>query len=157
MQVELTDERCDDEVGGCRQAAERLLPSNCRIGKSRDFDVLSPLSVHKQLSPRTVTLLTVRTGHCGFAMVRLKHRYLLVDILYPEHTSSASRGTTIDKALPLALQFHAPTPDGLTIQLLTRLIRDGVNDAFGEYGAGVVASSLQGQSLSTETQRSIAK
>ncbi len=63
-------------------------------------------------------------------MVRLKHRYLVFHITYPDR---ASTGPTL---------FRAPTPDSVTSQLLLRVIRDSVLEHFGDYGAGAVASSL---------------
>lgn len=82
-------------------------------------------------------------------MVRLKHRYLLLNILYPDPRASKSdndhRASAVgDEPTPLSLQFHAPSADALTPALLARLIRDGVANLFGEYGSGVVGSSLQG-------------
>ena len=72
-------------------------------------------------------------------MVRLKHRYLLVNILYPEPSSISK-----DKNVPYTVQFHQPTSDALTPQLLVRMVRDGVAELFGDYGSGVIAGSLVG-------------
>ena len=75
-------------------------------------------------------------------MVRLKHRYLLVNILYPESTATTQQARAKD--VPDLVQFHHPTPDALTPQLLARIIRDTVVELFGDYGAGVLGSSLVG-------------
>lgn len=80
-------------------------------------------------------------------MVRLKHRYLLVNILYPEQ--SKEKGflkNATENDVPYALQFRQPSDDRVDAKLLGRLIRDGVSDLFGDYGSGMIASSLQGRS-----------
>ena len=70
-------------------------------------------------------------------MVRIKHRYLVVRFLYPS--------TTVDVKDPrLGYCFHQPTSDALTIPLFLRLIRHSIEDLFGDYGSGIVASSLSG-------------
>lgn len=79
-------------------------------------------------------------------MVRLKHRYLLVNILYPDpedQRQHKSHGLKDD--LPYTVQFRRPGPDQLNGKLLARLIREGVSDLFGDYGAGMVSGSLVGK------------
>jgi ribonuclease P/MRP protein subunit POP5 len=78
-------------------------------------------------------------------MVRLKHRYLLVNILY-NNPARPSR-TPSEEQLPWTVQFHRPSSDKLDGKLLARVIRDGVAELFGDYGAGMVAGSLQGMSI----------
>ena len=46
--------------------------------------------------------------------------------------------------MPDLVQFHAPTPDSLHTGQLVRLIRDGVELLFGEYGIGMVNRTLKG-------------
>jgi ribonuclease P/MRP protein subunit POP5 len=75
-------------------------------------------------------------------MVRIKHRYLLINILYPGPTSLALKSST-GEAIPDVVQFHAPTSDKLNNQLLARMIREGVGELFGEWGVGVIAGSLK--------------
>jgi RNase P/RNase MRP subunit POP5 len=75
-------------------------------------------------------------------MVRIKHRYLLINILYPGPTS-VSLKSSAGEAIPDVVQFHAPTSDKLNNQLLARMIREGVRDMFGEWGLGVIAGSLK--------------
>lgn len=79
-------------------------------------------------------------------MVRLKHRYLLVNILYPDATTTTkpTKGNSAAQELPSGLHFHAPSSDALTAQLLVRAIRDGIADLFGDYGSGMVGGSLVG-------------
>jgi ribonuclease P/MRP protein subunit POP5 len=76
-------------------------------------------------------------------MVRLKHRYLLINILYTDPARPAKSAT--QEQLPWTVQFRRPSSDRLDGKLLARMIRDGVAELFGDYGAGMVAGSLQGK------------
>lgn len=83
-------------------------------------------------------------------MVRFKHRYLLIDILYPPASHSDSNvdtTTTIinkskhthtitDNANKIHLLIHRPTPDTLTPQSLARAVREHVAEMFGDWGMG---------------------
>jgi len=75
-------------------------------------------------------------------MVRLKHRYLLVNILYPDSAPTTKPPAAAN--VPDVVQFNSPSSDALTPQLLIRLIRDNLAELFGDYGSGMVSSSLQG-------------
>jgi RNase P/RNase MRP subunit POP5 len=77
---------------------------------------------------------------CIFTMVRVKNRYLVVNYLYPYPETSSN---TKD-ALPGALQFHKPTPDEFHQGKLMRAIQDGVAELFGDYGSGMVGTTLKG-------------
>ena len=79
-------------------------------------------------------------------MVRIKYRYLLVNILYPEPATGATKQTAASakQDLHYTVQFRQPSSDQLNARLLARLVRDGVADLFGDYGSGMVASSLVG-------------
>lgn len=78
-------------------------------------------------------------------MVRVKFRYLVVNFLYPE-PSSKSRTT-----LPDLVQIHSPTPDAFNTGALIRLLRDAVEDLYGDYGSGMVSSSLKGTEGASRT------
>ena len=79
-------------------------------------------------------------------MVRIKHRYLLVNILYPEQEARKTKQSAGGKDdLPYTVQFRRPGPEQLNGKLLTRLIREGVADLFGDYGSGMVSGSLVGK------------
>lgn len=80
-------------------------------------------------------------------MVRIKHRYLLVNILYPHITREllprpAPPSSKDAKTLPDVVRFHAPTSNELTAQLLLRTIREHILLLYGDYGAGVTGSGL---------------
>lgn len=77
-------------------------------------------------------------------MVRLKHRYLLLNILYPDAETPTKPST--DAELPHVISFRRPSSDKLNAQLLARIIRDGVAELFGDYGSGMIAASLVGES-----------
>ncbi|KAF2631235.1 hypothetical protein BU25DRAFT_437753 [Macroventuria anomochaeta] len=82
-------------------------------------------------------------------MVRVKFRYLVVNFLYPE-PSSKSRTD-----LPDLVQIHSPTPDAFNAGALVRLIRDAVEDLYGDYGSGMVSSSLKVNYYSPSTSTAI--
>ena len=72
-------------------------------------------------------------------MVRIKNRYLLVNILYPELDAG------IPKATPDILAINSPTTNALTSQTLLKGIRAQVAELFGDYGSGAVSDSLMGK------------
>ena len=81
-------------------------------------------------------------------MVRVKHRYLLVHILYPESPEANSKPPPLSKRpapIPDVVHFHKPTPADLTPQLLARMIKDQIGLLYGDYGVGVTAGSLNGE------------
>jgi ribonuclease P/MRP protein subunit POP5 len=71
-------------------------------------------------------------------MVRVKNRYLVVNFLYPEPPAK-SKTQLLD-----VIQINSPTPDALKQGLIIRMIREGVEELFGDYGAGMVSSGLKG-------------
>ena len=79
-------------------------------------------------------------------MVRIKYRYLLVHILYPDLAESESRSTNrpSDKSIPDLVQFHRPSPNDLQPQHLVRSIRDQILLLYGDYGLGLISASLNG-------------
>lgn len=81
--------------------------------------------------------------HCSVTnqtkMVRIKNRYLLVNILYPELDNGVSQET------PDLLAINQPTNQSLTTQILLKAIRAQVTELFGDYGAGAVSDSLMGR------------
>ncbi|EHA19310.1 hypothetical protein ASPNIDRAFT_38729 [Aspergillus niger ATCC 1015] len=75
-------------------------------------------------------------------MVRLKHRYILLDILYPDPSTwppaaSRTNKNPLSKSKSQAqLQIHSPTSDALTPGLLAKMVREEVSLMFGDYGVG---------------------
>ena len=90
-------------------------------------------------------------------MVRIKHRYLLLNILFPSLENAHIKSAKSDDAVSNNdfLRFHAPSPPHLTAQLLLRQIRDSIQLNFGDYGAGIVASSLKCVYFSPATSTAI--
>ncbi|KAF2742268.1 hypothetical protein M011DRAFT_412978 [Sporormia fimetaria CBS 119925] len=84
-------------------------------------------------------------------MVRLKNRYLVVNYLYPNGNGQQ----TGKDSLPGALTFHQPTPDEFHQGKLLRAIQENVQELFGEYGMGMVSTSLKINYHSTATSTSI--
>ncbi|KAL8732499.1 MAG: hypothetical protein Q9166_002713 [cf. Caloplaca sp. 2 TL-2023] len=87
-------------------------------------------------------------------MVRIKHRYLLVNILYPEPPRSKDRPHQ-PRSVPDLVQFHKPTSDDLTPQLLAKAIRDQILLMYGDYGSGVTSTGLLVKYLSPATSTAI--
>ncbi|PGH08101.1 hypothetical protein AJ79_06101 [Helicocarpus griseus UAMH5409] len=78
-------------------------------------------------------------------MVRFKHRYLLIDIIYPPTPSDPSTAnkprtntTLLTSASNIHLQIHRPTPDTLTPPALARAVREAVSELYGDWGMGRV-------------------
>jgi ribonuclease P/MRP protein subunit POP5 len=73
-------------------------------------------------------------------MVRLKNRYLLVNILYPE----LGLQPKIPK-VPDVVVFNQPTTSTLTASALIKGLRAAVAELFGDYGSGAVNERLVGK------------
>ena len=85
-------------------------------------------------------------------MVRIKERYLLVNILYPEDAHEQGKAKPRAK-VPDFVAFNQPTTDALSSSGLSKAIRAEVATLFGDYGAGAVERSLMGLSLYDTHQR----
>jgi Rpp14/Pop5 family. len=72
-------------------------------------------------------------------MVRLKDRYLLVNIIYTDVLPGQSRAS-----VPDVLLYNQPTTGELRPQMLVKAIRGEVAALFGDCGSGAVDRSLQG-------------
>lgn len=79
-------------------------------------------------------------------MVRIKNRYLLVNILYPELVKKTETVTIPDVAV-----IHQPTSDSLTPQALLKGLKSQVSCLFGDYGVGAIADNLSVKYLSNAT------
>jgi ribonuclease P/MRP protein subunit POP5 len=77
-------------------------------------------------------------------MVRLKNRYLLVNILYPE--LEKRQGKT---SVPDIVTFNQPTTDALDARSLLKGLRAEVQDIFGDYGSGAISDSLSGRQFNS--------
>lgn len=89
-------------------------------------------------------------------MVRLKHRYLLLDILYPDPSTwpasikqkqnrkSNPPDTTGYDEPPAQLAIHTPTPDSLTPGLLAKMVREEVAEMFGDWAVGKLGGAAGG-------------
>lgn len=86
-------------------------------------------------------------------MVRIKHRYLLIDILHPEPSQIHKRGpsSSSSSSIPAHLYFHPPTPDSLTSSVLARLLRETISELFGDYGIGKLGGASSGNLIGTST------
>ena len=77
-------------------------------------------------------------------MVRVKHRYLLIHILYPEPSSSSA--PQANALAPALVSFRRPTPSHVTDKRLLGTLRDQIELLYGDYGVGVTKASLAGGS-----------
>ncbi|EPS32960.1 hypothetical protein POX_d04890 [Penicillium oxalicum] len=92
-------------------------------------------------------------------MVRLKNRYLLLDILYPESTTWPSTKAISQSPHAAQVAIHAPTSNALTPGLLAKMIREEVGEMYGDWGVGKLggasATGLQVKYLSPATSTAI--
>lgn len=72
-------------------------------------------------------------------MVRIKNRYLLANILYPELDKSQAQS-----GVPDVVAFNQPTTSAFTKDALLRGVRAQVANLFGDYGSGAISDSLTG-------------
>lgn len=72
-------------------------------------------------------------------MVRIKNRYLLLNILYPNSKQNAQAAG----AQPIALSFRKPTPDHIDAGRFVGLLRSQISLLFGDFGLGVSIWSLK--------------
>jgi ribonuclease P/MRP protein subunit POP5 len=85
-------------------------------------------------------------------MVRVKERYLLVNILYPRDGTTGTKGSNGSSVQdePHFVTVRRPTQSDLTPQLLLRGIKSEAQALFGDCGAGAVERTLSGESLPLE-------
>lgn len=80
-------------------------------------------------------------------MVRIKQRYLLVNILYPPTHSTSS----INSLTTNLISSHRPTPAHVTAGNFVAHLRNHIAHLFGDFGLGVCLSSLKVVYLSNAT------
>ena len=78
-------------------------------------------------------------------MVRVKERYLLVNILYPRDGTTPDK-TSDGKEIPEFVAIRRATQSDLTRQLLLRGIKAEAQALFGDCGAGAIERTLSGKS-----------
>ncbi|KAM4064657.1 rpp14/Pop5 family protein [Hirsutella rhossiliensis] len=79
-------------------------------------------------------------------MVRIKERYLLVNILYPPDPPKTTKTSVPDSVVQ-----HQPTVEKLTPAALLKAIRAEVAALFGDYGLGALEGHLSVKYLSLAT------
>ncbi|ROT39461.1 hypothetical protein SODALDRAFT_249571, partial [Sodiomyces alkalinus F11] len=85
-------------------------------------------------------------------MVRIKERYLLVNILTPTHS-----GKQLSSDIPDVLIVHQPVPNSLTARSLLNGIRSQIISLFGDLGAGAIEGNAMVKYLSRATSTFILK
>jgi ribonuclease P/MRP protein subunit POP5 len=78
-------------------------------------------------------------------MVRIKHRYLLFNILYPSPSPPANSTTTGTQTTspPAYILFSRPSPSHLSAPLLSTLVRHELHTLFGDHGLSVTQAALR--------------
>lgn len=84
-------------------------------------------------------------------MVRIKHRYLLLNILYPELPATRGQNLTV----PESLKFHSPSPNHFNAPFLLSHLRHCISNLFGDCGLGLAAGSLKVVYISPATSTAI--
>ena len=74
-------------------------------------------------------------------MVRLKHRWLIIEVLYPNDVST--------------IPFSAPTDSSVNTKVLTETLRQQISYNFGDHGSGLISSSLLVKYFSCATSTGI--
>ena len=74
-------------------------------------------------------------------MVRLKHRWLIVEVLYPNDTST--------------IPFSVSTDSSVNTKVLTETLRQQISYNFGDHGIGLVSASLLVKYFSCATSTGI--
>ncbi|KAI8942683.1 hypothetical protein NX059_000733 [Plenodomus lindquistii] len=126
--------------------------------------VACPVS-HRQLPKRRRKREQTRSGYLDYStffgfslhsatMVRVKFRYLVVNFLYPQPSTTAKNGKNAPP-LPDLVQIHSPTPDALHQGSIMRMVRDGVEELYGDYGAGMISAGLKVNYFSPSTSTAI--
>lgn len=87
-------------------------------------------------------------------MVRIKHRYLVVRILYPATQATVSK-SIVNHSNQDFLNLNRPSPQSLDTRNLFRLIRTSIGYMYGDYGVGLVLPSLKITYFSSATSTAI--
>ncbi|QLL34085.1 hypothetical protein HG536_0F04110 [Torulaspora globosa] len=86
-------------------------------------------------------------------MVRLKSRYILFEILYPDE--GGIEGTAHITKRDILLRLHRVSPPDISIKSLLQEIRRSLQVNFGDYGSGKANSLLQVKYFSNMTSTGI--
>lgn len=96
-------------------------------------------------------------------MVRLKHRYILFDVVYPP----LSNPQTVEQKRKFAsfshcpkeclLQLHTPSPSSVTARNIVLLLKRVIEDHFGELASGTIGLSIIVKYFSNRTSTGIVR
>lgn len=96
-------------------------------------------------------------------MVRLKHRYVLFEILYPPQSNASKveqrRKSSLFSQSPkeCLLQLHSPSPISVTGRSIASLLKKVIEDHFGELASGTIALLLIVKYFSNKTSTGIVR
>ena len=81
-------------------------------------------------------------------MVRIKHRYLLINILFPIPAPTNTK-------IPTTISLNRGCPEWFNATYLLRLLRNSITENFGDYGSGITGGSLSIKYFSQATSTAI--
>lgn len=84
-------------------------------------------------------------------MVRLKTRYLLFEIIYPDSLNS----NNLNDKLQTHVDLRQPSDSSVDARKLSKLFRDSVQEFYGDYGSGVLSSTIAVKYFSPVTNSGI--
>lgn len=90
-------------------------------------------------------------------MVRLKTRYFLFEILYPDNPEIGLDFSATDEAAMARLLRQMPSKSPIDGRTITKALKDAILQNFGDYGMGCVASSLAVKYFSQTTSLGIVR
>ncbi|KAK6462209.1 Rpp14/Pop5 family-domain-containing protein [Scheffersomyces coipomensis] len=89
-------------------------------------------------------------------MVRIKHRYILFEVLYPpsnpNHEEFVKFSETQEDAL---LTLHQASPSSINARLIISTIRKSIQEHYGEHGVGAAGLSINMKYWSNKTSTGI--
>lgn len=88
-------------------------------------------------------------------MVRLKHRYILFDVLYPPSRGTKEFANFSSSSQTALLSLHRMSPSGIDQKVILQAIRKVIQDQYGEYGSGLAGSSIVMKYFSSKTSTGI--
>jgi ribonuclease P/MRP protein subunit POP5 len=112
---------------------------------------LCPRSRYSKVAATVIGVVQLLQRHVAI-MVRIKHRYLLFNILYP-----ADAPAVVKSDDPPYLAFHTPSPPHLNGGLLLSTLRASIATHFGDVGVGLASTSLKVVYFSPATSTAIVR
>ncbi|KAK6200407.1 Rpp14/Pop5 family-domain-containing protein [Scheffersomyces amazonensis] len=88
-------------------------------------------------------------------MVRIKHRYILFEVLYPPTKSGEDSETFSNSQVDALLTLHQSSPSTINGKLIVSILRKSIQTYYGDQGAGTAAVSTIVKYWSNKTSTGI--